>query len=68
MIEDIKNHTYLNPEALILVESKLRCTLIYTYVVEKLIKMNCPGNVAIQIIPTAQEIEHCLMLDAVECD
>ena len=27
-----------------------------------------PVDVAIQIIPSAREIEHCLMLDAVECD
>ena len=47
---------------------KLRCTLVYTYVVEKLIELNCPGDVAIQIIPPAQEIEHRLMLDAVNCD
>ena len=27
-----------------------------------------PDDVAIQIIPSAQEIEHCLMFDAVDCD
>ena len=68
MIEEIKNHTYLCPEALILFESQLRCTLVYTSVVEKLIELNCPGDVAIQIIPPAQEIEHRLMLDAVNCN
>lgn len=30
--------------------------------------MDCPNDVAIQIIPSAREIEHRLMLDAVECD
>ena len=58
----------LSPEALLLLEAKLRCELIYPYIVEKMIELDCPGELAIQIIPTAREIEHRLMLDAVEYD
>ena len=68
MMTHLKEHTNQCPESLIVLEAKLRCDVIYLYLVEKLIDMDCPDDVAIQIIPTAREIEHRLMLDAVECD
>ena len=64
----LKEHTSQCSESLIVLEAKLRCDVIYPYLVEKLKDMDCPDDVAIQIIPTAREIEHRLMLDAVECD
>ena len=68
ILKELKEHTNQCSESLIVLEAKLRCDVIYPYLVEKLIDMDCPDDVAIQIIPTAREIEHCLMLDAVECD
>ena len=68
ILKVLKEHTNQCSESLIVLEAKLRCDVIYPYLVEKLIDMDCPNDVAIQIIPTAREIEHCLMLDAVECD
>ena len=68
ILKVLRLYTDLCPEALILLEAKLRCELIYPYIVEKMIELDCPGELAIQIIPTAREIEHRLMLDAVEYD
>ena len=68
ILKVLKEHTNQCSESLIVLEAKLRCDVIYPYLVEKLIEMDCPGELAIQIIPTAREIEHRLMLDAVECD
>ena len=68
ILKVLRLYTDLCPEALILLEAKLRCEVIYPYIVEKMIELDCPGELAIQIIPTAREIEHRLMLDAVECD
>ena len=68
ILKVLTDHMVLCPEALILLEAKLRCEVIYPYIVEKMIELDCPEELAFLIIPTTREIEHRLMLDAVECD
>ena len=68
MIKKLKDCTDQCPKSLILLEAKLRCDIIFPYVINTLIEKGCPEELAIQITPSISEIEHRLILDAIECD
>ena len=55
------------PETLNIHESKIRAMVIRSYIIEQFIEQGCPEELACKFVPTHKEIEHRLLMDALEC-